>query len=362
MNSKELALRLKEHRRHLNAIPEIGDELWETKKYVLSVLENLSCKIEPVMNSGVIAYFDKGAKKTLAFRGDMDALPFGSGNKHACGHDAHTAMLLGFVEQISNQEDMPYNILLVFQPAEETTGGAKQICETGLFQKYNVKAAFGIHIWPNLPKGEIVSRPGALMAMSCEVNARICGQSCHAAEQAKGIDAIEAMAEFLTDIYRMTESEIPEGERVVLRAGKVEGGTARNILAGEATVYGTMRALSEEVFEFMKSRIREIGAAIEEKTGATLDLSFSEGYPTVINDRELYERLIPKLTQTDVKIKDEAVMIAEDFSYYGREVPAIFFFLGTGEDRSLHSENFDFDEEILIHGVRLYEEIVDKYT
>ena len=163
-------------RRDLHRIPEISFREWKTKAYLLEVLKGLKCEIEEVLETGVCAFFDAGKSKTLAFRADMDALPTQEkndcsyrsaheGKMHACGHDGHMAMVLALAKCLAERKErLKTNVLLVFQPAEETTGGAKLICESGVFEQYHVRAIYGFHLWPGFQAGEVVSRPGPLLA------------------------------------------------------------------------------------------------------------------------------------------------------------------------------------------------------
>ena len=169
------------YRRDLHQIPELGFYVYKTSAYIRSILDKLSCQVEEIVKTGLIAYFDFGKSETLAFRADMDALPIQEetglpyaskhdGCMHACGHDGHMAAMLGFAKVLENYkktgQDMPYNALLLFQPAEETIDGALRICGTHIFDHYNIRAIFGLHLWPMLSKGEIASRPGPMMAQS----------------------------------------------------------------------------------------------------------------------------------------------------------------------------------------------------
>ena len=356
--------RLRKHRRRLHRIPEIGDDLPRTKEYLLKVLSGLDCEIIPVMDSGLLAYFDGGKEETLAFRGDMDGLPIEEktgrdykstheGKMHACGHDGHMAMVLALAEYV-NKKTLPYNILIVFQPAEETVGGASNIVDTGIFEKVNTKAVFGFHLWPFISKGEISTMPGPMMNMSSEVTGRVLGKTAHAGNAHEGIDALEVMVEFLADVYHMPKKGI-------LRIGVVSGGTARNILADDVIFKGTLRALQVEDYEQMKMGVLQLRRKWEEQTGAKITFDLSRPYLPVINDPVLYSRMGPILDGEGVKLMDAPLAIAEDFSAYRRAAPSMFFLLGTGTGISLHSDYFDFDEGILERGFDFYKKIIEEY-
>ena len=194
-------------RRALHRIPELGDELPKTMDYVQEVLSTLGCELLFPLDSAVCAYFDFGAADTLAFRAEMDALPIAertglpfaslhSGRMHACGHDGHMAMVLELGRRIRTKQALPHNILLLFQPAEETTGGARRLCETGVLERLRVKAVFALHLWPGLSAGMIAGLPGAMMARSAEVTFTAEGRCAHFCSAASGRDALAACVAF----------------------------------------------------------------------------------------------------------------------------------------------------------------------
>ena len=200
---------LSEDRRALHRIPETGCRLPETASYLRGALAEMPCTLLAPWEDAVCAYFDLGKDETVAVRSDMDALPvtertglpFASahpGRMHACGHDGHMAMVLGLARRLAAGEVRPQrNVLLIFEPAEETTGGAAPICATGLLERYHVTRVFGMHLWPELPAGVIASRAGAMMSRSCELTVEITGRSVHLARFAEGCDALDAAARLL---------------------------------------------------------------------------------------------------------------------------------------------------------------------
>ncbi|MFV0518065.1 MAG: M20 family metallopeptidase [Aminipila sp.] len=365
-NDNNMLDTLVKHHRRLHRIPEIGDQLFETRDYIMSVMGNMDCEFTSVVNTGVCAFFNKGKEFTIAYRSDMDGLTMPEknthnfisekpGQMHGCGHDGHMSMLLGFAEYVNNTNDFPYNILLIFQPAEETTGGARDIVSSSIFEKYKVIRTFGIHLWPNIPKGQLSTKSGALMPKSAEINIEIKGKSTHAATYYKGIDALQIATKYILDIYKMQETESPSDERTLLKICKMRSGSARNVIAGNAHLVGTMRAFKLETFDFMEQRLNEIAKHYEMLYGCKIIVHCSYGYLPVINDSELYNKIKPHLeTLSFYKELEEPIMISEDFSYYGTKSPAVFALLGTGTNIPLHSNNFDFDEEILLSGYKYY--------
>lgn len=356
--------KIRKFRRDLHQIPELELVLPKTKQYVLDALDGLDCQIESPIESSVVAFFNNDKANTIAFRSDMDALPvqemtdisFKSkhqGCMHACGHDGHMALLLEFAHVLNTfYKELSCNVLLIFQPGEESPGGAKLICQSKILEKYKVKEIYGTHLWPFLPAGQIATIPGAMMARSSEVNIDIFGKTSHAAKYKEGIDALEIGARYLLDLYHM-ESQIDSKYARLLRFGRIESGTVRNVVSDHCHLEGTMRALDEDIYQYLKNQLYICADAYPE---ANFQFSISEGYPVVYNDIKLVckiQRFLDSLL-----ILDTPEMISEDFSWYQQYVPGVFFFLGTGTNIPLHNSHFNFDESILLNGIQTYTEIV----
>ena len=374
------------HRRNLHRIPELDRELPETKAYLLSVLKNLDCELTFLCGCGICAYFDRAAADTYAFRSDMDGLPVSEANTceyasthpgrmHACGHDGHMAMALTFGEYVDTIKELNHNVLLIFQPAEETLGGAEEICKSEILAKYNVSRVFGIHLWPFLPKGVISSRPGAFMPKSAEINIDINGKAAHGTAPYEGLDALYIAADYikrtyadhaklLGAIHRFCEDvgdltympcDTPE-DRTLIHFGKMESGYARNIVSDYSHLLGTIRAYDEDHFRTIIEILKKNLTEIEDEYHCSTGFTHSDGYPPVINDQDLYAKIEPVLQTLSAGYEEMALplMISEDFSFYGQYAPAVFFVLGTGTNIPLHSTNFDFEEDILLAGFELY--------
>ena len=355
-------------RRALHQIPELDRNLPRTMEYLRGSLENLNCKVFSPMEGALCAYFDFGAAKTIAFRSDADALPITErsdrpyasahpGKMHACGHDGHMAIALELARRISGKESLPCNVLIVFQPAEETTGGAKDLCDTGVFLNYNVEAIFGLHLWPGVAAGEIFSRRNEMMSRSCEVKVQITGKSAHIAKAYEGVDAMAAGVEFYQRVRALEQALPPEIFRI-LNFGKFQSGTVCNAVSGETRLEGTLRAFQDEVFFSLQEGIREIGRQVAEKSGCQVEISLSNGYPAVMNPPALYDKIRSLVDFCELEAPS---MITEDFSWYQRSLAGMFFFLGTGNSPALHADNFDFPEEILLSGAQFFEKIAEAY-
>ena len=225
-------MKIIEDRRALHRIPELDNDLPQTMAYLEQALAGLKCRVFSPMQSALCAWFDFGQETAIAFRSDADALPilektgaeFASchpGKMHACGHDGHMAIALELARRLSEKKELPHNVLIVFQPAEETTGGAKALCQTGVFDRHKVEAIFGLHLWPGLPEGQIASRAEEMMARSCEVKVDVLGRSAHIARAEEGLDALEAGAKFYLRALDM-ERKMPKEVFRLLKFGKFE--------------------------------------------------------------------------------------------------------------------------------------------
>ena len=355
-------------RHALHQIPELDRHLPETLSYLKKALTGLPCRVFSPMEGSLAAFFDFGKDAAIAFRADADALPIEEktgaayasrhpGNMHACGHDGHMAILLELARRLSEKDCLPHNVLLIFQPAEETTGGARDLCETGIFGEYNVQAIFGLHLWPGLPAGGVASREQELMARSCEVTIDVYGKSAHIAKASEGIDALMAAAELYRRCVDM-EAALPPNVFRLLKFGKFHSGTVRNALSAHTHMEGSLRAFQDETFDGLAEGIRKIAADVEKTYGCTVKVHFSSGYPAVMNPSDLYRRVKAVAEFDDLPAP---AMTAEDFSWYQRYVPGMFFFLGLGDTPALHADTFDFDESILLKGADFFEKLATDF-
>ncbi|MBQ8506985.1 MAG: amidohydrolase [Clostridia bacterium] len=355
-------------RRALHRIPELDRQLDKTMAYLRGSLSPLRCALSSPIPGSLCAYFDNGAESTLAFRSDADALPVQEetglphasehpGRMHACGHDGHMAMLLELARRLDRLR-ANRNFLLIFQPAEETTGGAKDICESGIFQGKNIEAIFGMHLWPELPLGIIASRANEMMARSCELTVEIRGKASHIAKAAQGIDALLAGAEFVRRTKQI-EDDWPDGVFRLVRFGRMESGSVRNAISDRTLLQGTLRAFQDEVFFSILGRLKRMAGEISAETGCSISIHTTEGFPAVMNPPGLCERVKASgISYTELPLP---AMTAEDFSWYQQFLPGMFFFLGCGPCPALHNGCFDFDEAALLAGADFLEKLAINY-
>ncbi len=342
-------MQIVEDYRALHRIPELDRDLPKTTAYLRARLQALPCRVFSPAAGALCAWFDFEAERSLAFRADMDALPMEEqtglsyasshpGVTHACGHDGHMAMLLELARRIRPGKK---NILLIFQPAEETEGGARSVCQSGVLRAYGVEAVFGLHLWPGLPEGKLFSRPGPMMAASCPVTVRFYGKAAHISRPEQGADALKAAV----DLYRQAPG---------VRFGRLTAGEAPNCVAERACLEGTMRSFSDEEITRWKTSLLTLAGEIQEKTGCTAEVVFGPGYPAVVNPPSLYERARHSLP---LEMLEAPVFATEDFSYYQAQVPGLFFFLGVGQTPPLHSPRFCFPEAVLTQGADFLERL-----
>ena len=355
-------------RRALHAIPELELTLPKTAAYLKESLKPLKCTLTFPMGDAICAFFDFGKEDAIAFRADMDALPipeetglsFASthpGIMHACGHDGHMATLLELARRLDKKDTLPHNVLMIFQPGEESPGGAKPLCETGILEKHNVKAVFGLHLWPGLEKGVMHTREGGLMSRGSELNVDVYGKSSHIGNAAAGIDSTAAAVEFYRQM-RAAEAALPDDIFRLLNFGKFESGTVRNAISAHAHMEGSLRAFDDETFDGLRDRLFEIKSDVETRFGCRIEIWMSEGYPAVINTPEMVAQ-IQKIAP--VKLLEKPSMTSEDFAEYQQLVPGVFFFLGTGDTAALHATTFNFDEEILLKGADFFEKLAENF-
>lgn len=345
-----------EHRMALHRIPELDRALPETAEYLKTVLSPFGCTLSFPWESAVCAYFDYGRPETVAFRADMDALPiceatglpFASehaGKMHACGHDGHMAILLSLAEHLARvRMRQTRNVLLIFQPAEETTGGAHALCECGILEKHHVTSIYGLHLWPELAKGTVAACAGGQMARSCELTVEIEGKSAHIAHWRDGNDALYAASRFLDRAYRLAE-----GKTCVLRFGRLESGTVRNAVSAHSRLEGSLRCFDDTLFHTLCAGLDALAAEISRETGCTVRVAYSDGYPPMNND----PALLAQARESFPIAEAVPSYTTDDFSEYERRVPGVYFFLGTGGP-ALHTPEFDFDMSVLDTGLALF--------
>ena len=366
------------NRRALHQIPETALEEFKTKEYLKNYLISIGLEPQEIVETGLFVYIEgKDKENCIAFRSDIDALnikeetgaEFESkhvGKMHACGHDGHMTTLLGFAQYLTTIKKKKKSVLLIFQPAEESPGRAKDIVETGLLKKYNVKAIYGMHLFPELPEGTVASKEGPFFAQAALMTTTITGKSGHGAMPHKTIDPLMAFTKIVDGYQTIVSRNLSPFDPGVVTIGKFCGGSAQNIIADTVNFWGTIRTFKEENTEFIIDRIKEIHRGIELSYRVKIDEKIDIVYPPVINDKELYKKFVETMKDMNY-VEHEALTISEDFAYYQKEVPGVFMLLGTRSEEKgfvhpLHSCHFNFDEKVLLKGVEAFARILESYN
>ncbi|QZY56273.1 M20 metallopeptidase family protein [Crassaminicella profunda] len=363
-------------RRELHKIPEIAFEEEKTSGFIVEKLEEYGVKVyKNIAKTGVIGYL-KGSvgEKTIAFRADMDALNIEEATKlsyrskhkgmmHACGHDAHMGVVLGLAKYLSmNKEKLIDNIVFLFQPAEEGPGGARPMIEEGVLEKFHIDKIIGLHVYPEVKEGRVGCKKGPMMAQTGEFDIVIYGESGHGAIPQKAKDSIVIAANLITSYQTIVSRSINPVKGAVLTIGKMWSGERRNIIAANAHLEGTLRAFHEDVYKKMKERMIDLAKGIEKMYDCRIDIIFRDMYPAINNDADLVDTLIKAVGRENIDLV-EPQMIAEDFSYFQKEIPGLFFFLGVRNEKEeaiypLHNCCFNFHEDVLLMGIQVYVNIL----
>ena len=364
-----------ELRRRIHQNPELGMQELATTKLIVDELAKLPNIDVKDCAPGVIATL-KGKKpgKTLALRADMDALPiteesampFASQNAgvcHACGHDMHTAILLGCAMVLSSMADeLSGTIKFFFQPAEETLQGAQHLLKNGALESPKVEAILGVHCSPLYPAGTARVKSGSFMAAADALDITITGRPGHAAYPHRSIDSIAIAAQVITALQTVVSRETDPLEPAVVTLCTINGGTARNIIAPQVTMSGTVRTITPAVREHMAEKITRIATHTAEALGGKAKVDYVRGTPPVTNDKDIAELITRSageiIGQENVGAIEKPVMGAEDFAFYLEKVPGALFHVGTANDDeqtrlALHNSKVRFDEGALPVGVKV---------
>ena len=363
-----------EARRHLHMYPELGEKEFETQRYLLEALkaEGIACR--ELASTGILAWvngLDGG--NVVGARADIDALPIAEesdapycsrndGAMHACGHDAHTAILLGAARFFKQHEkEFRGTVKFFFQPAEETVGGAKRMIEEGCMKDPAVDYVIGLHVSPAMDYDRVELGYGTINACTNEVILTVKGKSCHGAYPDKGADAIVIAAYIVTALQSLVSRRVSPLDKAVLTLGKISGGDAANIIADCVVINGTIRTAKDSTFQTLCSSIREISSSLARAMGGDCDVVIDEGYPQLTNNDEVLKIIESNaaayLGADHVSHKEDISMGGEDFAYFCQHTKGAFFNLGchvnSREPYMLHTRKFDIDERCLKTGVAL---------
>lgn len=381
---KALQTKLVCWRRHLHQRPELGFQEHLTAEFISRKLREWGVQQQTgIAQTGIVATIS-GEKPgpVLAIRADMDALPINEENElpyssqhpgvmHACGHDGHTAIALGTAHYLAHhRQNFRGTVKIIFQPAEEYPGGAKPMIEAGVLEKPRVDALIGLHLWNRLPIGTVGVRTGALMAAVESFNCTIFGKGGHGAMPDQTIDSVVVSAQVVNALQTIVARNLNPLDAAVVTIGELHAGTARNVIADQATMSGTVRYFKPELEDIIGKRIEEIIAGICQSHGAKYELDYWKLYPAVINDGEIVDlvrSVALDVVETPAGIVPECQTLGgEDVSFFLQEVPGCYFFLGSanaarGLDYPHHHPRFNFDETALEMGVEMFVRCVEQF-
>ncbi|MCP4709908.1 MAG: amidohydrolase [Planctomycetes bacterium] len=360
-------------RRDLHQIPEPAFTEKKTSAYVTEILQQEGLKVETgIAEYGVMGLMEMDQPgKTLLIRADMDALPiteetgldFASthvGAMHACGHDGHMTMALTAVKVLNQMKgELKGTIKFVFQPAEEGPGGAKPMIEAGVMENPHVDYSLGCHVWPAHQEGYIGIKAGPTMAATDRFDLKIIGKGGHGAMPHLCIDALEVSTQVINALQRLVSRQINPLYPAVLTVGQIQAGTGFNIIPGVAEMCGTTRTFDRATWLAWPERMEKIIRGVCDSMGANYDLTYSQGYPPLVNDEEMANIL--RTCAADVVgpehiLEPEPTMGGEDMAFFLEKSKGCFFFLGIGREGSapIHNPKFDFNEDVLPTGVAMY--------
>lgn len=376
-------------RRDIHAHPELCFEEFRTADLVAKKLEEWGVPvIWGLAGTGVVGVIQRGnSTRAIGLRADMDALPMQEinqfehtskhiGKMHACGHDGHTAMLLGAARYLAHDADFDGTVFLIFQPAEEGGGGARRMIEDGLFDQCPMDAVFGMHNWPGIAAGNFAVKTGGMMASSNEFEVTVRGKGAHAAQPQKGIDPVMIAVQIAQSWQTIVSRNVNPLEPAVLSLTQIHSGSATNVIPDDASLIGTVRTFSTEVLDLIETRMEKIARATAEAFDAQIDFVFKRNYPPLINHEQETQLAIQVMRdlvgEQRVDTQVEATMGAEDFAYMLQAKPGCYVFLGNGDGDhrsaghglgpcNLHNPSYDFNDDLLPIGAAYWVALAQTY-
>ncbi|MCA1856638.1 M20 family metallopeptidase [Massilia oculi] len=374
-------------RRDLHAHPELCYEEQRTADVVAARLTEWGIPVVRGLGvTGVVGIVKNGASpRAIGLRADMDALPMQEingfdhasrhpGKMHACGHDGHTAMLLGAARHLAQHRNFDGTVYLIFQPAEEGGGGARRMMDDGLFTQFPMEAVYGMHNWPGIPEGHFGVVPGPMMASSNEFRVTVRGKGAHAAQPHRGIDPVMVAVQIAQAWQTIVSREKNPLESAVLSITQIHAGSATNVIPDTAELVGTVRTFSTAVLDLIQRRMEEIATGVAAAFNASVDFGFKRNYPPLVNHPEQTAfaieamRAVAGAERVDTNV--EPTMGAEDFAFMLHEKPGCYVFIGNGDGAhrsgghglgpcQLHNTSYDFNDKLLPIGASYWVRLVE---
>ncbi|MHC2257754.1 amidohydrolase [Bradyrhizobium embrapense] len=368
-------------RRNIHENPELLYDVHRTASFVADRLREFGCDevVTGLGKTGVVGVIKgkkgaaKGDIKVIGLRADMDALPIHEetnlpyasktpGKMHACGHDGHTAMLLGAARYLAETRNFAGDAVVIFQPAEEGGAGAAAMIKDGLMDRFGVQQVYGMHNGPGIPIGSFAIRSGPIMASTDEVNINIEGLGGHAARPHKCIDSVMVGAQLITALQSIVSRNVDPLDSAVISICEFHAGNARNVIPQTAVLRGTVRTLTPEVRQLIEKRIGEVVKGVAQLTGARIDLDYKRGYPVTVNhapQTEFATRIAKEVAGDGNVHTMPPLMGGEDFSYMLEARPGAFIFCGNGDSAGLHHPAYNFNDEAIVFGTSYFVKIVE---
>jgi hippurate hydrolase len=367
-------------RRDIHEHPELLYDVHRTAAFVAERLREFGCDdvVTGLGRTGVVGVI-KGRKpgggnlKGIGLRADMDALPIEEatrlpyasrtpGKMHACGHDGHTAMLLGAARYLAETRNFAGDAVVIFQPAEEGGAGAAAMIKDGLMDRFPIDQVYGMHNNPGMPVGSFAIRPGPLMASTDAVDIRIEGLGGHAARPHLCIDTVLAGAQLITALQSIVSRSVDPLEAAVVSICEFHAGNARNVIPQTAELRGTVRTLTAAMRKLVEKRMREVVAGVAQVTGTRIDLTYERGYPVLVNHAPQTDIAIEVAKQIagDANVGEMPPMMgAEDFAFMLEARPGAFIFCGNGDSAGLHHPAYNFNDEAIVFGTSYWVKLVE---
>ncbi|MDR3467568.1 MAG: M20 family metallopeptidase [Xanthobacteraceae bacterium] len=369
-------------RRDLHAHPEIMYDVHRTAGFVAERLREFGCDevVTGLGRTGVVGVIKgrkpggNGGLRGIGLRADMDALPIHEdtglpyqsktpGKMHACGHDGHTAMLLGAARYLAETRNFAGDAVVIFQPAEEGGAGAAAMISDGLMDRFPIDQVYGMHNAPGLPLGAFAIRPGPMMASMDQLKISIEGKGTHAAMPHRGVDPLLAGAQLVMALQTIVSRSVDPLESAVISICSFHAGHTTNVIPQTADLLGTIRLLKPEIRDLVQHRIQEVVAGVAQTTGARINLNYMRGYPVLVNHAEQTEiaaRVASDIAGAANVVADaKPIMAAEDFAYMLEARPGAFIFVGNGDSAELHHPAYNFNDEAIVYGSSYWIKLVE---
>jgi amidohydrolase len=377
-NALELQTEATAWRRYLHQIPELQYDVIETAKFITEKLKSFNCDevVSGIGQSGIVAIIHgkNGKGDCIGLRADMDALPITeatnlpyasktSGKMHACGHDGHSAMLLGAAKNLAETRNFSGSVAFIFQPAEEGGAGAKAMIDDGMMDRFHISRVFGMHNLPGLALGSFASRDGAIMAAADKFDIIIKGRGGHAALPHQTLDPVVAGSQLVLALQSIVSRNTDPLASLVISVTQFRAGDAYNVIPQQAIIAGTVRTLQTEMRDTAERRIRETAQGIALASGVEIEIQYSRYYPVTFNHTKETELALSVARDVAGKVKVDSnvppTMGAEDFSFMLEERPGSFIFMGNGDSAGLHHPEYNFNDEAISHGVSYWVRLVE---